>query len=106
MLRMFFQIFKKLYHFTTYTVLYSILQSIYIYRPSYISLVSKLKNVLANGDSIAKVSVEGCQVIFIFIYIYIYKDNSVMIQLKFSVDSFQFNNCVNFISYEMSSIQL
>ncbi len=62
MLRMFFKIFKKLYHFT------SILQSIYI-GLVYISLVSKLKNVLANGDSIAKVSVEGCQVIFIYIYI-------------------------------------
>ncbi len=33
---------------------------IHTYRPSIISLASKLKNVQANGDSIAKVSVEGC----------------------------------------------
>ncbi len=46
-LRVYFQIFKKLYHFTnTYT---------YIYKPSIISL--------ANGDSIAKVSVEGCRLV-------------------------------------------
>ncbi len=72
MLRMFFQIFKKLYHFTTIYSIYTVYYRVYIYiyiGLVYISLVSKLKNVLANGDSIAKVSVEGCQVTFIYIYI-------------------------------------
>ncbi len=40
---------------------------------SIISLASKLKNILANGDSIAKVSVEGCVThVFSFSTVYVH----------------------------------
>ncbi len=69
MLRVYFQIFKKLYHFTNiYLYIYIYIYIYTVYRPSIISLASKLKNVLASGDSIAKVSVEGCNVIFFFFF--------------------------------------
>ncbi len=65
MLRVYLQIFNKLYPFANISRYYIYIY-IYIYifnRPSIISLASKLKTLLANGDSIAKVSVEGCCVL-------------------------------------------
>ncbi len=70
MLRVFFQIFKKLYHFTN---IYSV-QYITEYRSNVSISVWRVNKTisLANGDSIAKVSIEGWCVCFpSFIYIYI-----------------------------------
>ncbi len=45
------------------SVAFIILFSAYIYIYIYASLASKLQNLLANGESIAMVSVEGCRCI-------------------------------------------